>query len=71
MIDRLSKSLFLRGLDTLRGGTFQLTAGAIKCRLRQALAAEQGFTRRLRGLIDELVGLFAGGCQVHEILGLG
>ncbi len=28
MIDRLSKSLFLRGLDTLRFGTFQLTAGA-------------------------------------------
>ena len=27
MIDRLSKSLFLRGLDTLKGGTFQLTAG--------------------------------------------
>ena len=27
MIDRLSKTLFLRGLDTLQGGTFQLTAG--------------------------------------------
>jgi cyclopropane-fatty-acyl-phospholipid synthase len=26
MIDRLSKSLFVRGLDTLKGGTFQLTA---------------------------------------------
>ena len=27
MIDRLSKSLFVKGLDTLRGGTFQLHAG--------------------------------------------
>ena len=26
MIDRLSKSLFTRGLDTLTGGTFELTA---------------------------------------------
>ena len=27
MIDRLSKTLFLRGLDALKGGTFQLAAG--------------------------------------------
>ena len=27
MIDRLSKSLFMRGLDTLKGGTFELAAG--------------------------------------------